>query len=1239
MSPTFSRLTRIFALAAALGAGAVGHDAQAQYNGGEPLGAGSPAVQGNREADAAIPRQGEAALRAMLVRRYTVDYDSNRHTLTEAMEKCKDTPQAEEIIAYWLGKEPRRALDVFTSVFKNDPRSIHILQNFYNQNPSGYWGRYQQGDPVWLQHPQYTAAFLLERAREPEQIEAFINYYDQYSQLPEAEQILQTAIETYPAKAFNVSISLASGRQYEVTQQRMAHYQRVLGMILADNPQVLQGAGAGEEKADIISYLLGYRNLKRAGWPQAQLILDAAISKNALGLLEVSLTLPEILEPTQMQAIIDQVLRNDRNGVRQDFEKGLRLSLVGQYADYAGLSGAQQIFEMAVSREPLRALDTLSNGYSAHSRIPPLAGSQAGASIERNLLSYVIRNHRQRLLDDILKLDRYAYVNLWAYKNDADLNEIMREVVARDPVLYLKNFRRMSAGESDTMTPLEKEAAQNIVARSDVNIDSDGMSDLLRLYASYLQPFDTDQSLLWQFIEKMPAATLAELLYTSKNIRMPPAIAMLDTDSFSALLLYLEKTQPQAVQQFAEVHLNSFYSRTEAIGNHPEMDKWIKKSIGSNPARALTALLGDAAKDPAAPAHRYLQYLFDRYANDVLSDIKSLEFRDSTNGGEADILLSFPQGRAIAEKIMTEDMSFSLSGQRVLLASTNPEYAPFITDLLRKLIASADGCRGRVLLSKSVLDMDKWMPRLSMAERVDALQCVMSSGGYKIEDILKDKKYEGWLRHFKDDEGGTKALAAALVTRSMEVDGLSFMVSHVKRSLTKDYIVADFRVPYERIVDYARKDLRRRLDAGKADYRMWVVVDILNTLHDSQDKTRFKLIEDVSSAELVRILGMNGPYPPYTSTFNYMLNRIVADPPRDVNSEYLLNFAVSAHNFGRIEDYLRVLDIADRMKVFEGLVRERSYHATLLEGLLAIADTQDVAVPVEKMILSYYGANKGEKAAEMGVVGALYAHSTDSISAQYADIFNALKDEYIQFAAPHLEPVMHYKNLLDDGGRHNQMMVFYNDTDGQSSFAHFIGTYRRDRSWKYKDHGSFISFAKGAVSLYANKPANEADGPAAIKAHVTDGGGVIKALIHRGHSYHVSASEKYVSEDLGFIWLGSCQSGRVSDFAKGVPNARLVYSRNVGTMQMNDPVLKDINDFLAQGQDVDWRVIKKDAERIRSNMPNADYVVPSGDLAGALGRAQMSIDRDIIPDARTQKIIGLRIAVSQDWQRYRPMPP
>ncbi len=193
-----------------------------------------------------------------------------------------------------------------------------------------------------------------------------------------------------------------------------------------------------------------------------------------------------------------------------------------------------------------------------------------------------------------------------------------------------------------------------------------------------------------------------------------------------------------------------------------------------------------------------------------------------------------------------------------------------------------------------------------------------------------------------------------------------------------------------------------------------------------------------------------------------------------------------------------------------------------------------------------------------------------------------------------------------------QRYFFYDDEDGANSFQSFLGEYLNDPAWKVEHFPAYVHLTGASdggrrIEIYANHP--KEDGQATISKVLAERGVEPSVFVHRGHSFHVEKSLRYLTSSSKLIYLGSCRGLGVTTAVIGrATEAQLIVTRGVGTQGVNDPVLKAINtELLTRTTSIEWSAFWRTLEiRFAGNAIFHDYIPPNRNSSAAMMGAYFS---------------------------------
>jgi hypothetical protein len=196
---------------------------------------------------------------------------------------------------------------------------------------------------------------------------------------------------------------------------------------------------------------------------------------------------------------------------------------------------------------------------------------------------------------------------------------------------------------------------------------------------------------------------------------------------------------------------------------------------------------------------------------------------------------------------------------------------------------------------------------------------------------------------------------------------------------------------------------------------------------------------------------------------------------------------------------------------------------------------------------------------------------------------------------------------------------FYNDDDGKQSFSSFIAHYRRDLSWHMEDHGTFVHLRSQGpgrqIEIYANTFTDDEQG-------INDIDQVLRArqiapslIVHRGHSTHVDRTLDKLPATAALVYLGNCGGHTLLDTVlRQAPTAHIITTRGIGTLTINDPLLKALNTYLLRGKDMTWQRFWRHLEATLGRNPRfVDYVSPDTNASVVFLRAYHRLTAHTMP--------------------------
>jgi hypothetical protein len=404
-----------------------------------------------------------------------------------------------------------------------------------------------------------------------------------------------------------------------------------------------------------------------------------------------------------------------------------------------------------------------------------------------------------------------------------------------------------------------------------------------------------------------------------------------------------------------------------------------------------------------------------------------------------------------------------------------------------------------------------------------------------------------------------------------------------------DKITADPDLFFENLVrlKIQKEELAGNTYTDELRYRGLKYVREMNDLHEEKDPVRFRCI-DGFAPEVLYFIMVYGQDEIYTSSFLGTFKRMVermqprtGDQVLDtIHRDRFRTFIRMCAGYNTLNTFLETMDQDKRT----GLMRD--FVAGLEKGkdddLEDAVDVADAFGSIDDSTMSDF--LRGEVKANYERAYQLRSKKGIIIYGLLATLFEGAKtadsDEEIERRSKLLDlpPInlVQYKNLAGDSGIVYEQFFFYGDEDGKNSYTSFLGNFK-DGKWKIASnkHWTTITSTSGKpIVVYANLPLKEPEDEEAQKAlhdYLEDKGIHPTIMVHRGHSYHLPLTLDKLQKESRIVILGSC--GGYHNLAVVLdhsPDAHIISSKQVGAMNVNEPIIKAINDQLLAGKNIDW---------------------------------------------------------------------
>jgi hypothetical protein len=405
----------------------------------------------------------------------------------------------------------------------------------------------------------------------------------------------------------------------------------------------------------------------------------------------------------------------------------------------------------------------------------------------------------------------------------------------------------------------------------------------------------------------------------------------------------------------------------------------------------------------------------------------------------------------------------------------------------------------------------------------------------------------------------------------------------------------------------------------------------LNSLFESPAAIRFRAVDHWAARELYMLITYSDT-DLFTSSYLGVFDRLLMQMRQErltgdqlLTQVNALNFRVFiklAAMFHRLDSFLATIpSTVARWSLLTQCVSDLTagqevptQAMTAAELLAAPLDAHTLRLLQETLQVEYARAVQEQNQDAMIIYGLLLATLVQRHAPEASDA------ESTAIATPYLPALPDYTRIPLERMFHDETSIqwyfFYNDDDGQQSFHSFLTQYQHTKVWRIEDHGSFIHVVSQPpgrrIEIYANTFSEDDTGVSAIEAvfrerHVTP-----SVIVHRGHSPYVEQTIAKIPPTAALVFLGNCGGSTLLDAVLNhAPHTHLITTKGIGSLTINDPLLKALNDYLLRGQDLTWASFWRSvAPRLAHNPRFADYVPPDKNAGMLFLRAYRNLRRE-----------------------------
>ena len=361
-------------------------------------------------------------------------------------------------------------------------------------------------------------------------------------------------------------------------------------------------------------------------------------------------------------------------------------------------------------------------------------------------------------------------------------------------------------------------------------------------------------------------------------------------------------------------------------------------------------------------------------------------------------------------------------------------------------------------------------------------------------------------------------------------------------------------------------------------------INPINNLHDESNlAVRMKAIQPLNAADLYYMI-VTGENDIYTSSYKHSFNRmlqLMGSKPRTdslllaVNFDHFRKFIKMAANYNKLDTFLKLMPPPRAELVMRGFVSNLGNNnledaVDVADAYSSITDKNLLQSMMENVVQNENRAIAENQKSSRIIYGLL---KTIFLS---ADEKNGI-DVAAQTGIPPIYDVAN-KYVQDDKGNIVEQVFFYGDKDGKQFYPSFRNSFSA-KDWKVAEKKEWMEAVsvKGNIMVFANKPLdNDANLDDSAQVHL---GTYLEeqnlkpsVIVHRGHSYWLDRTMSRMPGDAKIVLLGSCGGYQnLSKILEINPDAHIISTKEIGTGDINRPILTYMNDVFADGSDLNWR--------------------------------------------------------------------
>lgn len=385
----------------------------------------------------------------------------------------------------------------------------------------------------------------------------------------------------------------------------------------------------------------------------------------------------------------------------------------------------------------------------------------------------------------------------------------------------------------------------------------------------------------------------------------------------------------------------------------------------------------------------------------------------------------------------------------------------------------------------------------------------------------------------------------------------------------------------------------------------------INDINNVADDVRFLSIKDFT-AEQLYVLMIYGEDELFKNSFSGVFQRLMNKIPAGGGYQFLQKihflhfrtFLKICGNFGKTDEFLNKMSADERLLLIGLLTKnleaekynpsEVIFVAEAIPGFTNPTDRGVINTTIKSEFERLQKANDGTGMLLYGLLASVIQKSVVAEKNWFQQISTS-------FELPLIDRIK-ISDLVNQNHQCIQQHFFYDDEDGRSSFANFIASFKAMPNYTIQSFESYVEITStggvNKIMIFANKPEYEQNGINEIQKVLKLNNWEPTVIVHRGHSFHTEKTLNIIPENTKLLIVGSCGGYYKLPIAiERAPDAHIISTKQIGTMRVNDPIIKLTCEKIRLNQDLVWIDFWKEVELLVGKTPMFyDYVPPNKNL-------------------------------------------